>query len=71
MANSHDKELAKRHQLRVANTEGAALAAMPAAARRTSIANRLDGAIAFRDGLSAPVRGRVGGEFLDRWRGLV
>lgn len=71
MGTSHDLALAKRHQLRHAHNEGAALAAMPAAQRRVSVANRLDAAIAFRDSLTLPVQGRVGGEFLERWRALV
>lgn len=71
MGASHDLALAKRHQLRHAHSEGTALAAMPAAQRRVSVAKRLDAAIAFRDSLSLPVQARVGGEFLDRWRALV
>jgi hypothetical protein len=71
MGNSHDLALAKRHQLRHAHSEGAALTAVPAAQGRASVANRLDAAIAFRDGLSTQMQGRVGAEFLDRWRALV
>jgi hypothetical protein len=71
MGTNHDLTLAKRHQLRHAHNEGSALVAMPAAQRRASVANRLDAAIAFRDSLSTPTQGRVGAEFLDRWRALV
>lgn len=76
MGNTHDSALAKRHQLRWAYLETAALgplalAALPRVHRRGHIRTRLDNAIAFRDGLPTPLRSRVGGEFLDRWRALV
>lgn len=71
MGASHDPALAKRHLLRHAHDEGSALIGLPVTQRRVSIANRLDAAIAFRDGLSKPTQGRVGGEFLDRWRDLL
>jgi hypothetical protein len=71
MGTTHDLVLAKRHQLRHANNEAAALIALPAAQRRSGVAARIDRALAFRDGLSRPVQMRVGGEFLDRWRALV
>jgi hypothetical protein len=71
MGTTHDSALAKRHQMRHANAEGAALTALPPAQRLAHVRAELDQAIAFRDGLGTPVRGRVGGDFLDRWRELV
>lgn len=71
MGANHDLMLAKRHQIRNAHNEGAALANMALPQRRASVANRLDAAIAFRDGLSRQTRLRVEAEFLDRWRALV
>lgn len=71
MGTAHDLALAKRHQLRHAHNEGSALAAQPPQQRRASVANRLDAAIAFRDGLPTQLQARVGGEFLDRWRALL
>jgi len=71
MGQNHELTLAKRHQLRHANNEGAALAGMPAAHRCVSVANRIEAAIAFRDSLSLPLRGRVDGDFLERWRALL
>lgn len=71
MGVSHDLPLAKRHQLRHACAETAALSMVPVAQRRQLIAARLDTAIAFRDSLSAPVATRIETRHLDRWRGLV
>ena len=71
MSVSHDLPLAKRHQLRHAAEETAALTAVPVAQRRRLVANRLDTAIAFRDSLSAPVAARIETRHLDRWRGLL
>jgi hypothetical protein len=71
MGTTHDSSLAKRHQLRHAHLESGALTTLNRTQRRAHIGARLDGAIGFRDGLSLPVRGRAGGEFLDRWRLLV
>lgn len=71
MGNAHDLPLAKRHQLRHASQETAPLTAVPVAQRRQLVANRLDTAIAFRDGLSRQVAARVETRHLDRWRGLL
>jgi len=71
MGVSHDLPLAKRHQLRHASEETAALTAVPVAQRRQLVANRIDAAIAFRDGLSAPAAARIETRHLERWRGLV
>lgn len=71
MGASHDLPLAKRHQIRHASEEAAALTAVSVADRRRLVANRLDTAIAFRDGLSALLTTRIETRHLDRWRGLV
>ena len=71
MAGTHDASLAKRHQIRDAHQEAAALTGLLPAQRREHVGARLDQAIAFRDGLSTAVQTRAGGEFLDRWRALV
>lgn len=71
MGASHDLPLAKRHQLRHASEETAALTGVPVAQRRQLVANRLDTAIVFRDSLSAPVAARIETRHLDRWRGLL
>jgi hypothetical protein len=71
MGNAHDLPLAKRHQIRHAFDETAALNGVPIAQRRQIVANRLDTAIAFRDSLSAPLAARIETRHLDRWRGLV
>ena len=71
MGNAHDLVLAKRHQLRLANDEAAALAPLPVATRRAVVAATLDAAIAFRDGLPMALRDRVSAGFLDRWRDFV
>ncbi len=71
MGNTHDSALAKRHQIRDAYREDSVLGPMTRTQRRTYIGSRLDGAIQFRDGLPLTLRGRVGSEFLDRWRLLV
>jgi hypothetical protein len=71
MGSSHDLALAKRHQLRQASQETAALTAVPAAQRRQLVADRLDDAIAFRDGLSAPAAARIETRHVDRWRSLL
>ncbi len=71
MGVSHDLPLAKRHQIRHASEETAALTAVPVAQRRQLVANRLDTAIAFRDSLSAPATARIETRHLDRWRGLL
>ena len=71
MGASHDLPLAKRHQIRDASEEAAALTAVPVADRRRLVANRLDTAIEFRDGLSALLTTRIETRHLDRWRGLV
>jgi hypothetical protein len=71
MGASHDLPLAKRHQLRHASEETAALTALPVAQRRRLVANRLDMAIGFRDGLSATTATRIETRHLDRWRVLV
>ncbi len=71
MGNTHDSSLTKRHQLRDAYRENSVLAPTLRPQRRAYVGARLDGAIQFRDGLPLPLRGRVGGEFLDRWRLLV
>jgi hypothetical protein len=71
MGASHNLPLAKRHQIRHASEEAAALTAVPVAARRGLVANRLDTAIAFRDSLSALLTTRIETRHLDRWRGLM
>jgi hypothetical protein len=71
MGERHDLTLAKRHQLRHANDEATALAALTIPERRVSAAARLDEAIAFREGLSTAVAARIETGFLDRWRDLV
>lgn len=71
MGGSHNLPLAKRHQLRQASQETAPLMAVPIAQRRQLVANRLDSAIAFRDGLSAAAAARIETRHLDRWRALL
>lgn len=71
MGGTHDGALAKRHQIRQANDEAAALISLAPSQRQAHVADRLDAAIAFRDGLSRLIQTRVGGEFLERWRELV
>lgn len=71
MGTTYDSALAKRHQLRLANQESAALTTSPANQRRARVRARLDQAITFRDGLPDSVKARAGGAFLDRWRQLV
>jgi hypothetical protein len=71
MGASHDLPLAKRHQIRHASEEAAALTAVPVAARRQLVANRLDAATAFRDSLSPVLTTRIETRHLDRWRRLM
>lgn len=72
MGGSHDLMLAKRHQIRHASQETAALTAVPVAQRRQLIAARLDAAIAFRDGLSRIAASRIPPTIhLDRWRAFL
>jgi len=71
MGTVHDLPLAKRHQLRHAAEESAALTAVPVAQRRRLVADRLDEAIAFRDSLSAHNTARIDTRHLERWRALV
>jgi hypothetical protein len=69
MGNAHDPALAKRHQIRHASQETAALTAVPVAQRRRLVADRLDDAIRFRDSLSALVAARIPPtDHLNRWR---
>lgn len=69
MGGSHDLALAKRHQIRHASQEAAALTAVPVAQRRRLVADRLDDAIRFRDSLSALVAARIPPtDHLNRWR---
>lgn len=72
MSSSHDLTLAKQHQIRHASAEAAALNAVPLTVRRRRVADRLDAAIRFRDGLSAATAARIPTtRHLDRWRALV
>jgi hypothetical protein len=71
MGGVYDLALAKRHQLRHAHAEGTGLARLGPRQREDYVGRRLDGAIAFRDALPLPIRGRVSATFLDRWRDLV
>ncbi|WP_142281632.1 hypothetical protein [Mycobacterium kyorinense] len=71
MGDSHDLPLAKRHQIRHASQETAALTAVPVADRGCLVAARLDASIAFRDTLPPVLTTRVETRHLDRWRALV
>jgi hypothetical protein len=72
MGNSHDLTLAKRHQIRHASQETAALTAVPVEDRRRLVAERLDAAISFRDSLSRVTAARIPTTIhLDRWRALL
>ncbi|WP_304113641.1 hypothetical protein [Mycolicibacterium bacteremicum] len=68
MGGSYDLALAKRHQIRHASEETAALTAVPVTDRGRVVANRIDEAISFRDGLSAVAAARIPTNHLDRWR---
>lgn len=71
MNGRYDSGEAPRHQLRVAHKEAAILRALPTAHRKAAVRQRLDEAIAFRDGLPLVLRSRAQADFLDRWRSLV
>lgn len=72
MGNSHDLVLTKRHQIRHASQETAALTAVPVGNRRQLVADRLDEAISFRDSLSRMTTARIPSTIhLDRWRALL
>lgn len=71
MSGQHDLLMAKRHQMRHAHEAGFAVVALPTAQRAMHVADRLDAAIAFRDGLPSPLKERAGAVFLDRWRALI
>ncbi|EID10522.1 hypothetical protein [Mycolicibacterium phlei] len=72
MGSSYDLTLAKRHQIRHASQETAALTAVPVEDRRRLVAARLDAAISFRDGLSRIVATRIPAtNHLERWRALL
>lgn len=72
MNGAHDPMLAKRHQIRHASEETAALTSVAVDQRRGLVAARLDEAISFRDGLSRIVKTRIPTTlYLDRWRALM
>lgn len=72
MGSSHDLMLAKRHQIRHASQETATLTAVAVEDRRRLVADRLDAAISFRDGLSRITAARIPTTIhLDRWRAFL
>jgi len=71
MAGTWDADEAKRHQVRVANENGATLRALAEHERAAAVSGQIDDGIAFRDSLPALLRNRVGASFLDTWRALV
>jgi len=64
-------EEASLHQIRVGLELGNELAGLSLTDRATRVRDLLDEAIAFRDGLSNVLQGRVAAGFLDTWRSLV
>ncbi len=71
MGGTYDASEASRHQIRLAHEEAASLRALSRPQRRLAVRQRLDGAIAFRDGLPNVLRTRAQADFLDVWRGFV
>lgn len=71
MGGVHDLRRAKRHQIRLANTLGFDLTSVTLVQRRVLVADRIDDAIAFRDGLPPALQTRADAGFLDRWRALL
>jgi hypothetical protein len=71
MGTSFNADEASLHQIRMALELGNELASLSTAARATRVRDRLDAAIAFRDGLATALRGRVAAGFLDTWRSLL
>jgi hypothetical protein len=66
-----DPDDASLHQIRAAQELGSDLVGRSLAERADVVRDRLDAAIAFRDGLSVVLRDRVAAGFLDTWRSLV
>lgn len=71
MAGTWDAEEAKKHQIRVANENGASLRALAEPDRAAAVRAQLDEGIAFRDSLPTHLRNRARASFLDTWRALV
>lgn len=71
MGGTYDATEAAKHQIRVAHEEAASLRALARPQRRLAVQQRLDDAIAFRDGLSNVLRTRAQADFLDVWRSFV
>jgi len=71
MGTSFDADEASLHQIRVGLELGNELAGLSLTERTSRVRDRLDDAIAFRDGLSNALQGRVAAGFLDTWRSLV
>jgi hypothetical protein len=71
MGATHNLELAKRHQIRLANKEAQHIVSMSQPVRALTVGARLEAAIAFRETLPPQLQGRVSADFLDRWLSLV
>jgi hypothetical protein len=71
MGTSFNADEASLHQIRVGLELGNELAGLSLTERASRVRDRLDDAIAFRDGLSNALQGRVAAGFLDTWRSLV
>ena len=67
MGDQWDAALAKRHQIRMANTAAARLTALPASDRRAVVQTRIARAVDYRDGLPKIVADRADVRFLDVW----